>query len=198
MDLRAGSPAAERRTRSRSLRGTILARPTPSCAHDDDRIRLPPASPPRNSKTGKKESTGRRPSRLCRPFATPSSNSSLEYRRGDARIAENGFATSSGVNKNCQSSAGSCNHKAEWPKSGQQRSNYLSRFGPWLSSAGPSDSRSRAARCPASTQLNRSQADWRDIPNAAPICAQLTSRDRRISTTCCSWLPLPWMVSSIG
>src|SRR6478735_2067787 len=61
-----------------------------------------------------------------------------------------------------------------------------------------SDSRSRAARCPASTQLNRSQADWRDIPNAAPIWAQLTSRDRRISTTCCSWLPLPWMVSSIG
>ncbi len=58
MDLRAGSPAAERRTRSRSLRGTILARPSPSCAHDDDRLRLSPASPPRSSKAGKKESAG--------------------------------------------------------------------------------------------------------------------------------------------
>src|SRR3989442_258852 len=102
MDLRAGSPAAERRTRSRSFRGTILPSPTPSCAHDDDRVRLPPASPPRNSKAGKKESTGRRPSRLCQPCATPSSNSSLDYRRGDARIAENGFATSSGVNKSAK------------------------------------------------------------------------------------------------
>src|ERR671923_128848 len=102
LDLRAGSPAAERRTRSRSLRGTILARPTPSCAHDDDRVRLPPASPSRNSKAGKKESTDRRPSRLCHPCATPSSNSSLDYRRGDARIAENRFATSSGVNKSAK------------------------------------------------------------------------------------------------
>jgi SRSO17 transposase len=64
------------------------------------RVRLPPASPPRNSKAGKKESTGRRPSRLCQPCATPSSNSSLDYRRGDARIAENGFAT--GVNKSAK------------------------------------------------------------------------------------------------
>src|SRR5215471_3567708 len=102
MDLRAGSPAAERRTWSRSLRGTILARPTPSCAHDDDRVRLPPASPARNSKAGKKESTGRRPSRLCQPCATPSSNSSLGYRRSDARIVENGFATSSGMNKSAK------------------------------------------------------------------------------------------------
>ncbi len=102
MDLRAGSPAAERRTRSRSLRGPILARPSPSCAHDDDRLRLPPASPARNSKAGKKESTGRRLSRLCPPCVTPSSNSSLDHRRSDARIAENGFATSSGVSKSAK------------------------------------------------------------------------------------------------
>src|SRR5215831_7028358 len=57
LDLRAGSPTVERRTRSRSLRGTILARPSPSCAHDDDRLRLPPASPPRSSKAGKKEAS---------------------------------------------------------------------------------------------------------------------------------------------
>src|SRR3982074_2139209 len=96
MDLRTGSPTAEGRTRSRSLRGTILARPSPPCAHDDDRVRLPPASPPCNCKAEKKESTGHRPSRPCQPCATPSSNSSLDHRRSDARIAENGFATSSG------------------------------------------------------------------------------------------------------
>jgi SRSO17 transposase len=60
MDLRAGSPAAERGTRSRSLRGPILARPASSCAHDDDRLRFPPVSPAENSKAGKKESTGHR------------------------------------------------------------------------------------------------------------------------------------------
>src|SRR6266699_6219625 len=102
MDLRAGSPAAERRTRSRSLRGTILARPSPSRAHDDDRLRLPPASPPRSSKAGKKESTGHRLSQLCQPCATPSSKSSLDYRRSDARIAENGFAAGSGVSKSAK------------------------------------------------------------------------------------------------
>jgi hypothetical protein len=37
---------------------------------------------------------GRRLSQLCPPYATPSSNSSLDYRRSDARIVENGFATS--------------------------------------------------------------------------------------------------------
>ena len=31
-------------------------------------------------------------------------------------------------------------------------------------------------------QVNRSHADWREMPSAAPICAQLTSRDRRRST----------------
>jgi hypothetical protein len=54
MNLRAGSPAAERRTRSRSLRGPILARPASSCAHVDDRLRFPPVSPAQNSKAGKK------------------------------------------------------------------------------------------------------------------------------------------------
>src|SRR3954453_10412911 len=102
MDLRAGSPTTERRTRSRSLRGTILARPSPSCAHDDDRIYLPPASPPLNSKAGKKQSTGHRPSRLYQPCATPPSNSSLDHHRSDVRIAENGFATTSGVSESAK------------------------------------------------------------------------------------------------
>ena len=47
MGVRAGPSADERRTRPRSLRRPILARPAPACAHDDDRLRLPPASPPR-------------------------------------------------------------------------------------------------------------------------------------------------------
>src|SRR5262249_45296659 len=102
LDLRASSPAAERRTRSRSLRGPILARPAPSCAHDDDRLRIPPASPAHNSTAGKKESTGRRPSPPCQPCAKPSSNLSPGYHRNDAHTAENGFATTSSMSKSAK------------------------------------------------------------------------------------------------
>src|SRR6266446_4213152 len=79
-----------------------MARPSPSCAHDDDRLRLPPASPSRSNGAEKKESTVRRLSQLCPPCATPSSNSSLDYRRSDARIVKNGFAASSGVSKSAK------------------------------------------------------------------------------------------------
>src|SRR6266536_2582796 len=79
-----------------------MARPSPSCAHDDDRLRLPPASPPSSNRAEKKESTGPRLSQLCQPCATPSSNSSLDYRRSDARIVKNGFAASSSVNKSAK------------------------------------------------------------------------------------------------
>src|SRR4029077_19988445 len=80
----------------------ILAGPASPCAHDDDRLRVPPVSPAQNSKTGKKESTGRHLSPPCQPCATPFSNSSLDRRRSAARIAENGFATSSGVSKSAK------------------------------------------------------------------------------------------------
>jgi hypothetical protein len=79
---------------SRSLRGTILAGSSSSRAHDNDRLRLPPASPPRSSKTGKKESADRPLNQLCPPFATLSSNSSRDHRRTDASNADDGFATS--------------------------------------------------------------------------------------------------------
>ena len=108
MDLRAGASATEGRTRSRSLRRAILARPSPSCTHDDDRLRLPPVSPSRNNKTEKKESTGRHLNRLCQPCAAPSSNSSLDYRCSDARIAENGFAASSGLSRSAKVVLVSC------------------------------------------------------------------------------------------
>jgi len=49
-----GPSAIERGTRARSLRGTILARPPPSCTHDHDRLRIPPASPSRTSGAEKK------------------------------------------------------------------------------------------------------------------------------------------------
>jgi hypothetical protein len=102
MDLRAGSPATERRTGSRSLRGPILAGPASPCANDNDRLRFPPASPARNSKAEKKESTGRRLNRPCQPCAKPSSNSSLDHHRNDARTAENGFAASGGISKSAK------------------------------------------------------------------------------------------------
>src|SRR5262245_40972412 len=97
MDLRAGPPAAQRGTRSRSLRRSVVARPPPSCAHDDDCLRLPPASPSRSSTAEKKESTARHLSRLCQPCATPSSNSSFDHRYSDAPIAANGFAAGCSV-----------------------------------------------------------------------------------------------------
>src|SRR5215475_7519124 len=102
MDLRAGAPAAERRTRSRSLRGPILARTASPRTDDDDRLRLPSTSPAQNGKAGKKESTARRLNRHCPQLAKPSSNSSPGYRQKDARTAENGFAAKSNVSKSAK------------------------------------------------------------------------------------------------
>ena len=45
---------------------------------------------------------GRRLNQLCPPYTTPSSNSSLDYRRSDARIVENGFATTGAVSKSAK------------------------------------------------------------------------------------------------
>ena len=54
MDLRAGSSTVEGGTRSRSLRGKILARPSSSCADGDDCLRVPPTSPAQKSEAEKK------------------------------------------------------------------------------------------------------------------------------------------------
>jgi hypothetical protein len=90
------------RTGARSLRGTILARPAPSCAHDHDRLRIPPAPPSRTSGTKKKESTAHRLSRACQPYATPSSNSSFDHGRSDARAAKDKSPRRNGVNKSAK------------------------------------------------------------------------------------------------
>src|SRR5262249_31713675 len=50
----------------------------------------------------KKNQRAARLSQLCPPYAVPSSNSSLDYPRRDARIVENGFATSGGLNKSAK------------------------------------------------------------------------------------------------
>src|SRR4249920_3005579 len=102
MDLRTGPSAIVRGSRARSLRGTILARPPSSCAHDHDRLRIPPASPSRTSGAEKKESTVHRLSRACRPSATPSSNSSFNHDLSNAHTAEDKSAKSNGVNKSAK------------------------------------------------------------------------------------------------
>jgi SRSO17 transposase len=102
LDLRAGPPAAERRTRSRSLRGSILAGPASSCAYDDDCLRFPPVSSAQSSKAEKKESTVHRRNRHCRPCAKPSSRSSLGHHLRNARTAESRLATRRGVSKSAK------------------------------------------------------------------------------------------------
>src|SRR3974390_3230235 len=75
---------------------------TGSPANDNDPFRLPPASPPRSSKTEKKESEDRPLNQLCPPFATLSLNSSLDHRRTDASNADDGFAASPCVSESAK------------------------------------------------------------------------------------------------
>src|ERR1700720_2094210 len=102
MDLRAGSPTAEGGTRSRSLRGKILARPSSSCADDDDCLRIPPTSPPHKSEAGKKESTAPGLNRRHQPSGTPSSISSFDQALGGVPTAEPGSARKSSVSKSAK------------------------------------------------------------------------------------------------
>src|SRR6202035_2833308 len=98
MDLRASPSAAERGTWARPLRRAILARPSPPCTHDDARLRLSAIQSPQKSEMGKKESTDRRLNQACRPSVTPSSRSSLDCRRSDARTGEDGSAQTCSMN----------------------------------------------------------------------------------------------------
>ena len=50
----------------------------------------------------KKESTDRRLSLACRPYATPSSNSSFDHDPSDVRTAEDKSAKANGVNKSAK------------------------------------------------------------------------------------------------
>src|SRR5262245_38086659 len=102
MDLRASPSAAERGTWARPLRRAVLARPSPPCTHDDARLRFPATQSPQKSEMGKKESTDRRLNQACRPSVTPSSLSSLECRRSDARTATNGYVRTCSLNKSAK------------------------------------------------------------------------------------------------
>src|SRR5271154_3982300 len=79
-----------------------MARPTPSCAHDYARLRLPSASSPQKSEAGKKEPTDHRLNRACQPCVTPSSRSSLDRHLNVARTAEDGCEQKSSVNKSAK------------------------------------------------------------------------------------------------
>src|SRR5206468_3247414 len=73
-------------------------------AHDNDCLRLPPASPHRKSEAGKKESPDHRPNQACQRSVTLSRISCFERRRSDARTAEGG-STTRRLKLICQSSA---------------------------------------------------------------------------------------------
>src|SRR4030081_3337744 len=90
------------RARPRPLRGKVVAWSSSSCAHDHDRLRIPPTSPPHKSEAGKKESTARHLNRRCRPSDTPSSISSCAQALGDVRTAEPESTRNSGVNKSAK------------------------------------------------------------------------------------------------
>src|SRR5262249_13154307 len=63
---------------------------------------LPAPPPPRTTSGKKKKPPPPRLSQLCPPYVTPSSSSSLEYHRSDARIVENGFAAGSGMSNSAK------------------------------------------------------------------------------------------------
>src|SRR6266516_6536203 len=107
MGLRTGSSTAERGAWPRSLRGTIVARPTPSRAHDNDCLCLPAASTSHQSEAGKKESPDHHLNPACQPCAEPSSISSFDCRLINARTADNGSAQNGSTNKSAKVVLGS-------------------------------------------------------------------------------------------
>src|SRR6266700_3094463 len=90
----------------------MLAGPSPPRPDDDDRLRLPPAPPPRNSKAEKKQSVAHRPSQLCPPYVTPFSRCSPDRHHNGVHTAENGYATRGSLNRKCQSSVRPCTDKS--------------------------------------------------------------------------------------
>ena len=98
MDLRAGSSTAEGGTRSRSLRGKILARPSSSCADDDDCLRIPPTSPPHKSEAGRKIN-GPPPQPTLPAIRHAIVDLIIDRALGGVRTAEPGSARKSSVSK---------------------------------------------------------------------------------------------------
>lgn len=105
---RRGTPATRpisnrRKSSASTIRGKILERFSPSCPHDNDRLRIPPAPTPRSSATGKSVLTGRRLSRLVRPFARSSAYSCRDRRPGEADSVDDGSTGPQGKDSACWS-----------------------------------------------------------------------------------------------
>ena len=92
MDLRTGASAVEGGTRTRSLRGAIMARSSSSRADDNDCLRLPATSSPHTSEAEKKNQRAAASANACQPSVTPSSISSFGRRLSGVRTAEPGSA----------------------------------------------------------------------------------------------------------
>src|SRR5262249_21338970 len=83
-------------------RHALMTGPPPLASHKKHLSPLPTPPPPRKTPPKKKNPPPPPPTHLSPPCATPFSNFSLDYRRSDARIVENGFAASSGVSKSAK------------------------------------------------------------------------------------------------
>ena len=95
-DMRTGASATEGRARP-PLRRTIMDRPAPARADDDDRLRLPPVPAPQAGQRAEKDSSDRHPSPACPRSNRPSSPPSRCRRRHDVLTAANLYEL-----KNCQ------------------------------------------------------------------------------------------------
>src|SRR5262249_53362587 len=81
LGLRAGSPADKRRPGFCPFRGTIWESLSPTCFYEDFCFPFPPPPRARNRRGEKKPQRAPPPTHFSPPYATPSSNSSLDYRR---------------------------------------------------------------------------------------------------------------------
>lgn len=107
LGARAGAPADEGGTRPRPLRGPILAWPSPTRAHEYDRLAVPTIAPPDRGEAGKKgrhahHRRGHR-NRACRPSGLRSFRPSRNRYQTHARLASARFTPIV-----CQSSANAC------------------------------------------------------------------------------------------
>ena len=78
MDLRTGASATQGGTRPRPFRGTLLDRPAPTCADDNDRLRLSAIPPPQSRGTKKKGCQDHRLNPPCQPSGKRYSTSSRD------------------------------------------------------------------------------------------------------------------------
>ena len=95
---------------------TIMDRPAPARADDDDRLRLPPVPAPQAGQRGEKGSLDRHPSPACLRSAKPFSSLSRCHRRHDVLTVANPCQL-----KICQSSASSDSQDPATRRQGRSR-----------------------------------------------------------------------------